>query len=368
MRISIIALLAFGLFSLNVNAQSKISAHLNTGLHVPLNDFTDNTFQGVRPNTFVSGGLGYVLADKFRLRGDLSMGILNGDNNVNFYETTLIETALFAEYDILPYIVLSKKFEFYINAGTGLVAYQTKLFDIATRDRITESPVPGSSSYSLNPLLSGGFNAVYALYPNLAINLGYTQKLTLFNDYMDGFQSGSGNDYYGTLNVGLIATFKKIRDKSKVEIDKKKYNNLISTIDSLDGAAKRGNPEKMARMEMESQEKDLKIRSLEMKIDSMETRVVSVQSENPKSDASPDAAAILATSQYRIIVGSMPSRERATRWINKSNLDQSEMVVLYVDDIDTYRIIYKSYNTYAAAKKDLPSVKAVVADAWIIKL
>ncbi len=368
MRISIIALIAFGFFSSNTNAQSKISVHLNTGLHVPLNDFTDNTFQGVRPNTFVAGGLGYVLADKFRLRGDLSMGILNGDNNVNFYETSLIETALFAEYDILPYIVLSKKLEFYINGGTGLVAYQTKLFDIATRNRITESPVPGTSSYSINPILSGGFNAVYALTPNLAINVGYTQKLTLFNDYMDGFKNGSGNDYYGSLNVGMIATFKKVRDKSKVEINKKKYNNLISTIDSLDGAAKRGNPEKMAKLEMESQEKDLKIRSLEMKIDSMETRVVAIDTENPRTKSSPNAEAILATPQYRIIVGSMPSRERATKWINKSSLDQSEMVVLYVDDIDTYRIIYKSYSTYAAAKKDLPSVKSVVADAWIIKL
>ena len=185
---------------------------------------------------------------------------------------------------------------------------------------------------------------------------------------MDGFKNGSGNDYYGSLNVGMIATFKKVRDKSKVEIDKRKYNNLISTIDSLDGAAKRGNPEKMAKLEMESQEKDLKIRSLEMKIDSMETRVVAIDTENPRTKSSPNAEAILATPQYRIIVGSMPSRERATKWINKSSLDQSEMVVLYVDDIDTYRIIYKSYSTYAAAKKDLPSVKSVVADAWIIKL
>lgn len=368
MRISIITLFAFGLFSFNANAQSKISAHLNTGLHVPLNDFTDNSFQGVKPNTFVSGGLGYVLADNFRLRGDLGMGILNGDNNVNFYETVLIETALFAEYNVLPFIVLSKDFEFYINAGTGLVSYQTKLFDINTRARITESPVPGSASYSINPMLSGGFNAVYSLTPNLAINLGYTQKIMLFNDYMDGFESGSAGDYFGSLNVGLIATFKKVRDKSKVEIDKKKYKNLISTIDSLDEAAKRGNPEKIAKLEMESQEKDLKIRTLEMKVDSLETRVVSIDSENPNKGSKPDAAAILATAQYRIIVASMPTRERATRWINKSSLDQSEMVVLYVDDIDTYRVIYKSYSTYAAAKKDLPAVKSVVADAWIIKL
>lgn len=368
MRISIIALFAFGLFSLNTNAQSKISVHLNTGLHVPLNDFSDNTFQGVRPNTFVNGGLGYVLADNLRLRGDLGFGLLNGDNNVNFYETTILETAIFAEYNVLPYIVLSKKFEFYINAGTGLVSYQSKLFDIVTRNRIDESPNPGSASYSINPMLSGGFNAVYSITPNLAVNLGYTQKLTLFNDYLDAFQSGGSNDYFGSLNVGMIATFKKVKDKTKVEINKKKYNSLISTIDSLDGAAKKGNPEKMAKLEMESQEKDLKIRSLEMKIDSMETTVVTVGSENRNPKAAPDAAAILATSQYRIIVASMPSRERATRWINKSSLDKSEMVVLYVDDIDTYRIIYKSYSSYAAAKKDLPNVKSVIADAWIIKL
>lgn len=363
-----IALFAFALFSLNTNAQSKISVHLNTGLHVPLNDFSDNSFQGVRPNTFVSGGLGYVLADNLRLRGDFGMGILNGDNNINFYETSLIETSIFAEYNVLPYIVLSKKFEFYINAGTGLISYQSKLFDINTRARVDESPGAGSASYSINPMLSGGFNAVYSLTPNLAVNVGYTQKLTLFNDFMDAFKSGSADDYLGTLNVGMIATFKKVKDKSKVEINKKKYDNLISTIDSLDGEAKRANPEKMAKLEMESQEKDLKIRSLEMKMDSMETKVVSVGTENRNPQAAPDAAAILATAQYRIIVASMPSRERATRWISRSSLDKSEMVVLYIDDIDTYRIIYKSYSSYAAAKKDLPIVKSIVSDAWIIKL
>lgn len=368
MRISIITLFAFGLFSINSQAQNKISAHLNTGLHFPQNDFSDNSFQGVKPNTFVSGGLGYVLADNFRLRGDLGMGLINGDNGISFYETTLIETAIFAEYNILPFIVLSDKFEFYINGGTGLVSYQAKLYDMATRDLVVESPNPGDPSYSINTMLSGGFNAVYSLTPNLAVNLGYTQKVMLFNDYMDAFENGGSGDFFASLNVGLIATFKDVKDKSKVEIDKKKYRGLISTIDSLDDVAKNGNPEKMAKLEMESQEKDLKIRSLEIKIDSMETRVVTVNSESPRPQAAPDAEAILATAQYRIIVASMPSRERATRWINKSSLDKSGMVVLYVDDIDTYRIIYKSYPTYAAAKKDLPNVKSVISDAWIIKL
>lgn len=368
MRLLITVLSVFCVTAFSASAQKKLSAHLNTGLYFPFNDFDDNSFQGVKPNGFVSAGLGYELAENFRLRGDLVAGTLNGDNNVNFYETTLYETTLFGEYNVLPLLNTKSKFQLHVNAGTGLVLYYAKLYDVNTRVRVTESPVPSQSSFSMNPILSGGFNITYPITTNLGVNLGYTQKLMLLNDFMDAFESGSSDDYYGALNVGLVVTFKKVRDKNKIEIDRKKYKNLISTIDSLDGASKRANPEKMARLEMESQEKDLKIRSLEMTIDSLQTRVVNVDSENPNKGQTPDAEAILANPQYRIIVGSMPSRELATRWISRSTLDKSEMVVVYIDDIDTYRIIYKSYNSLAAAKKDLPSVKSVVSDAWIIKL
>ena len=355
------------IFSLQATGQTKLSGHLNTGFLFPFNDFTDNSFQGVKPNGFVGAGLGYVLAENFRLRGDLNAGILNGDNNVHFYETTFFEGHLFGEYNIIPLMNSDSKFELNINAGLGLNLYYAKRFDVTTRTRITESPIPSNSSFSTNPIVSAGFSISYPLSPNLAVNLGYTQKAMLFNDNMDTFESGSSDDFYGGLNMGLIFSLKKVKDKSKVEIDRKKYNKLISSIDSLDNIARNGNPEKMARLEMESQEKDLKIRALEVVIDSLKTNVVSIDSEKPASGPKADPATILATPQYRIIVGSMPSRERATRWIARSGLDDSEMVVVYVDDIDTYRIVYKSYNSYAAARKELLQIRGRVPDAWIIK-
>lgn len=368
MRLLSIALSALCITAFSAKGQKDLSVHLNTGLHVPFNDFSDNSFQGVKPNLFVSAGLGYYMFENLWLRADLSAGVLNGNNEVSFYETTLYETGLSAEYNILPYLGKKSKYQIRINAGAGLTSYYTKLYDLTTRDLITESPAPASSSLSINPYFAGGFSVNYPLTTNLAASVGYNQKLMLFNDFMDGFESGASNDFYGTLNVGIVVTFKDVKDKSKVEIDKKKYKKLISTIDSLDIAAKQGNPEKMARMEMESQEKDLKIRSLEMVVDSLKTNVVTVGTDKPKSARQADAEAILATSQYRIIVGSMPTRELATRFISRSSLDQSEMVVIYVDDIDTYRIIYKSFNTLAAAKKELPAARSVVSDAWIIKL
>lgn len=353
----------------NINAQEKLSGHINTGLLVPFNDFSDNSFQGVKPNGMVGIGLGYDLPEGFRLRGDLNLGTLNGDNDVNFYETTLYEGHLFAEYDLLPLIQPKSKFKVYVNAGTGLVLYYSKLFDVNTRERITESPIASKSSFSINPMLSAGFNLGYTLTENLTVNLGYTHRLVLFNDFMDSFESGSSNDSYGGLNVGMTFTFKKVKDRTKVEIDKKKYNKMISSIDSLDNVAQNGSPEKIAKLEMESQEKDLRIRSLESAIDSLNTRVVNVASEGGSSSQTPaDAETILSQVQYRIIVGSMPSRERATKWISRSNLDKSEMVVLYVDDIETYRIIYKSFDSFAAAKKALPEARKSIADAWIIKL
>jgi hypothetical protein len=371
MRFLTITLSLFCLLSFNANAQKKLSGHINTGLLFPFNDFSDNSFRGVKPNSFVSIGLGYDLPKDFRLRGDLNAGLLNGDNNIAFYETSFYEAHLFAEYNVLKLIDSYKKskFQVNVNAGTGLIFYYSKLYDITTRARIAESPNPAESSYSANPMLTAGFNLGYAITPNLNIHLGYTQRAILFNDFMDAFDNGDANDYYGGLNVGMSFTFKKVKDKTKVEVDKKRYNNMIATIDSLDKAASKASPEKMARLEMESQEKDLKISALESTIDSMNTRVASVGTDRPgQSNASADAEAILSNVQYRIIVGSMPTRELAQKWISRSNLDQSEMVVVYVEDIDTYRIIYKSYDSFAAAKKELPSVKSSVPDAWIIKL
>ena len=79
------------------------------------------------------------------------------------------------------------------------------------------------------------------------------------------------------------------------------------------------------------------------------------------------AAEILSRPAYRIIVISLPTREMAQRWIDKSNLDKSEMVIAYIPDLNTHRVVYKSFNTFPAARKEQQRLKRSISDAWIIK-
>ncbi len=354
--------------SYTLQAQESLSGHLNTGLVVPFNDFTNNDFRGVKPNLLISAGLGYALSvPNLRLRGDVTAAILNGSNNSSFYETTFYEGLVSLQYNLVPLFNESSDFRFYLTGGAGVTAYYAKLYDIRTRTLRGESPIPSESSFSLNPVVAAGFEMGYAVTPNLEINLGFTERLMLFNDFMDAFESGSSDDLYGNATVGLTFYLKKQKDKSKVELDKNKYNQLISTIDSLEQANNRVDTEKVARLEMESQEKELKIQMLQNKLDSMRAKVVKIDTDQPATQPKPDAQALLAESKYRIIVASLPSRTMAQRWIDRSSLDKSEMFIVYVDDLNTYRVVYKSFDTFQAARKEQGQVKSIVADAWIKK-
>ena len=353
--------------SYGIKAQEFLSGHLNTGVVIPFNDFTDNSFQGVKPNVLVSAGLGYTLDNpNFRLRGDFTMAAINGDNDIAFYETTFYEGLLSIQYNIVS-LFSDSDFRFNLTAGAGGVFYYSKLYDIQTRSLIVESPDPAESSFSLNPVLAGGFEMGYPISQNLEINLGFTERAMLFNDYMDSFENGSSDDFYGMVTAGLTFYLKDKKDKSKVELDRSKYNQLISTIDSLEGASNDVNPEEIASLEMQNQEKDIRIQMLENQLDSMRAKVVTVDTEKRNIPQAPDAEALLSKQQYRVIVASLPSRTMAQRWIDRSSLDKSEMIIVYVEDVNTYRVIYKSFDSYSAARKEQQQVKTTVSDAWIKK-
>ena len=357
------------LFTVNysVSAQEALSGHLNTGVVIPFNDFTGAGFKGVKPNILVAPGLGYSLGDSgFRLRGDFTLATMNGDNDRDFYETSFYEGLLTAQYDVVN-LFGDSDFKLYLTAGAGLLFYYSKLYDIQTRSRISESPIPSESSFSANPVLAGGFEMGYPLSQNLEINLGFVERALIGNDYMDAFASGSSDDLYGNLTVGLTFYLKDKKDVNMVEMDRSKYNRLISTIDSLENTSNQGDPEEIARLEMESKDKDVKIQILENELDSLRAKVVKIDTEKRNIPPAPDAEALLSSPRYRIIVASLPSRTMAQRWIDRSNLDKSEMIIVYVSDLNTYRVIYKSYDSYEAARKEQQQVKSVVSDAWIKK-
>ncbi|MEQ9262390.1 MAG: SPOR domain-containing protein [Owenweeksia sp.] len=367
MRHFILTLFIILTVSYGYKAQESLSGHLNTGLIIPFTDFTESSFRGTKPNVLISAGLGYQFnVPNLRLRGDITAATIDGDDNVFFHETTFYEGLLSLQYNIVP-LFSDSKFKLYLTGGAGGVFYYSKLYDIKTRSLVAESPNPAEQSLSFNPVLAGGIEMGYPISDNLEINLGFTERAVLFNDYIDAYKSGDFNDLYGSLTAGLTFYLKDKKDKSKVELDRSKYNQLISTIDSLEGASNNGNPEDIAKLEMEKREKDLRIQMLENELDSMRAKVVKLDTEKRNMPQAPDAEQLLSRPQYRLIVASLPSRAMAQRWMDRSSLDKSEMIIIYVEDINTYRVIYKSYDSYSAARKEQQQIKSVVSDAWIKK-
>ncbi len=349
-------------------AQEKFSGNLNTGLLFPFTDYTETSYPGHKPNLAISTGIGYQFNKYLKLRGDILYGTLNGNNNINFYETSIYDGQLALEFNAMKLFNDRSNYKINVLGGTGLIAYYSRLYSIATGNLVAASPADPEKILSPNAYISGGLNVGVPITKKLDVNAGFTLKYLIDAPYLDATQSGDATDHFGFLNVGLVYYLKSDKDKNKIEMDKRKYRMLVNRMDSLENASSGVSPEKLARMEMESQEKDLLINSMREELDSLRANVVEVKTDRPGQQTDlPDRVAILNSVQYRIIVASLPTRAMAQRWIDRSQLDKSEMITAYIEDINTYRVIYKSFDTLAAAKKELQQVKSLVSDAWIIK-
>lgn len=353
----------------------KLSGHANFGYIIGFTDYTSNNYSGADPNLAINAGLGYMIYDNLRLRGDLMLGMLNGNNNVGFFQTTIFEPRLALEYNVLPLISDNNDWVVNIIGGVGLTISQARSFRVSNRQLITESPQPTGTFMSPNAMAGGGFNIGYNIHNNMQINLGFEGKLPFNQDYLDATKSGQANDLYSMINLGVVFNLKTNRDKSKIEVDPKVYSQLKSDIDSLAQVAEAGDPQRVSRLEMETREKSLRIRTLEAKVDSLENiktsgNVASIANDGttqPTYNGSAITQSSISEPAYRIVVVSMPSEARAQDWINRSSLDKNNMLVVYVENLNTFRVVYNSYPSFAAAKKDLPMVRTEIPDAWIIK-
>lgn len=356
--------------SFQVNAQEKLSGHLNLGYLVPFTDLSNSDYSGYDPNLAVSAGLGYMVYENLRLRGDLLIGNMNGDNGIAFYQTTLIEPKLALEYNLATLLSDNPKYRFNVLGGAGIALIQARSFDFNTRALIAESPIPQETFMSPNGFISGGLNFGYAVTPKLEVNLGYEHRLIFDQEYIDATKSGDFSDVYGGISLGLVFYFGESKKPGTVEIEQNKYRKMQQRMDSLEIVASEGNQIKVARLEMKSKEQELELARMKARVDSLRAtgNTVNVATDNSKGvEIKPNQKAILGAPQFRIIVASLPSQAQGQRWIDRSNLNKQEMVVAYVQDINTYRVVYKSFDTLDAAKKELQNIKTTIPDAWIIK-
>ncbi len=358
--------------STSLSAQEKLSGQIYGGFLRPYNDFTQSDYVGYKRNFAIGLGMGYQMGPLMRLRLDVASGLLNGNDATRYYETNIYEGQIGLDFNLVK--VFNREYEgfkFNLQGGAGMMMYSARLYERASGAKVVESPVRGVRAFSPNAILTYGANISFPITPKLDINLGYTNRWTEDVDWMDGRKSGDHSDTYGMMNVGFVFYLKSDKDRSKIEIDKKDLDRVIAEKDSLGQAAERGQKsvERVAELEMETQEKQVRIRQLERKVDTLiaqiDAETDTVPPTAPRAPANADA--ILANEQFRVVVASLPTEAMAQRWIDRSRLDKSEMIIAYISDLNTYRVVYKSYDSYPAARKELLNIKGVVSDAWVVK-
>ena len=370
---SLLSLLLLTTFAMQ--GQEKFSAMVEMGLGIPFVELNGNTYQGYKPNIGISGGVGYDIMPNLRLRADVMAIQLNGNNDASYFQAQAYEGSASVDYNILGLFNKNSKYMLNARGGVGAGFANSNLYDINTRQKITEVPAQnvGGSSYSIQTFILAGLNLGIPVSDKIAINVGYAHRVLWFQPWLDAFNANSF-DTYGVLTAGLHFNLKSDRDKSKIEVDPKKYNALKAKADSTDRfeAQANRNAERIGRLEMSNQEKDMQIAMLQGAVDSLKANPIVVKGEvTPgkkenmvvRNQSSDD----IGPERYRVVVVSSPTRAGAQKFIDRSKLDKEEMMIAYIERLDTYRVIYKSTDAIEAAKKHRDEARKYYSDAWIAK-
>lgn len=360
-------------------SQEKLSGHTYAGWLLPQTDFTQADHDGNKPNLAVGVGMGYQFAPALSLRGDFMTGSMDGNNGTYFFETTLYEAKLALDMNIIRLFKKDyEKIKLNFHVGPGLAFYSSKAYDEATRSKVTESPIPTEKALSPNFVLGYGGSVGIALGKKLDLTVGYVNRYVEDAEWLDAYRSGEFSDHYGMVTAGFTYHLKTYKDPTKVEVDKKAYSDLNSKVSNLEGevAECEDNQERLSELEMSNKEKDMRIEQLEKELDSAKTNYTTAMATTTSAATSASggqapsneaAQAILSTPQYRIVVASLPTQAMAQRWIDRSTLNKSGMIIAYVQDLNTYRVIYNSYDSFPAARKELLNIKSQIPDAWVVK-
>lgn len=366
--------LGLSLCALSSSGQTKFSGNLEGGLGVPFADLNDNTYEGYKANFTIGAGLGYELDPSSRLRLDLLAGQLNGNNADFFWQAQIYEGSVSYEYNLIHLFNYQSNYKLNFRGGLGAGLATSHLFDINSRQRIAEIPSPGNNrdAFSLQSYVLLGANFGIPLTNKVDFNIGYAQRFLLFQPWLDAFDPNS-NDHYGVGTVGFTVYLRSDRDKSKIEVDPNNYQELKqrAEVSAQNQRELEKEKERLARLEMLNQEKEMEIAMLKQDLDSLKANpvVVSGEATPGRGESIKVRSADFDTGEkmFRIVVVSAPSQAGAQKFVERSKLDNSEMKIAYIEQLDTYRVVYKSASTMEEARKYLQEARKYYSDAWIVK-
>lgn len=364
-------------FATLAHGQNKLSANLETGIGLPFTDLSNTDYLGYRANLMLGAGLGYELKPYSRLRGDLLAGQLNGNDDLSFWQAKVFDGSISYEYNLMGLFNPESDVKLNLRGGLGAGLLNSKRFSRENRQLIVEVPLPpqpsGRDAYSLYTFFLLGANVGIPITNKLDLNLGYAHRGLIAAPWLDAFDENS-NDQFGVVTAGLSLYIRTDRDESKIEIDPSEYEALKSRSAAADQTEQELEKEKerLARMEMISQEKEMEIALLKEDIDSLKANPVMVKGEVKPGKG--ESLRIRRSSvdedyvkKFRIVVVSAPSQAAAQRFIDRTKLDNTDMVIAYMEQLDTFRVVYKSALTMEEARKYLQEARKYYRDAWVVE-
>lgn len=343
--------------------QEKLSVHTNLAYLWPLTDNNGNDHDFNRFNIGLDLGIGYQYNERLVIRGAWLMGIMDG-YNVYYSQTFISEPGIFADYNILPWFKEGSKAKLNVTGGLGFMFFYANAYDRPGPDRqlILAHPADGAA-FSKAATVTAGGQFQYPVTDNISLQLQTTLKYLYANDYLDAFENGAGTDFIATVELGAVFQLGKSVGKDEMLIKKSNYDALAQS----EKSTKEEMDELRSRHQMDMQEKNLRISGLQTEVDSLRAeknkRVLPVEVKNEVVTAPVDVDAPM----WRVIIGSFPSQARAQQFVDRVSLDRSEMQILYIEEINTYRVVYKSFDNVNAAMKAKGEARTVISDAWVVK-
>ena len=356
----------------NVHASAQGHFVVNTSLGVmrlisPLDSWA---FPKFKINAVMTPDIGYQFNNKFYAGAALSVGILNGADAKQYYESTFFSPGVVGRLNLIPFFNNTTKTRLEIEGGLEVFSFYTTLYKRSNGQKILFVP-SNKGSLSMGGGGNVGLRATFPVNDNVGFSVGYKIHI-ISNPWIDGIKKSADESfsYIHDFSIGLRLSLENMLKKNEVRVDRKKYQNLNSQLQDLQQNQQR----LVASNEVKLREKDNQIVSMAKEIDSLRAYLAAIpeiKEESPSASASGgrkqvDPMEAVKNKAFRIVVGSFPTQLMAQNYMERSPLNNPDMFVVYVEDLKTYRVIYRSYATREAAQKELSKVRENVKTAWII--
>ncbi|MCH8545658.1 MAG: SPOR domain-containing protein [Cryomorphaceae bacterium] len=351
------------------------------GMYIVNSKFTETNFHGYRLPLAGQVYAHYHFNEAFGVKGNIFTGISTGSDGAGqYYEGYYGESDIRFTFNALALRGegVSDRTRLELDLGVGGMMFNSTMLQ-RTNDNVrprllTRIPANRSSS-SLATIIAGSVRFSTTIFNDLSVNFGGQIFMALGNQWLDAYaEENDHSDFVIMPFVGLSYAFKNVAASDQVIIDETKYQALNNNIAEL----KQKVEEEKLKRDVMTEDFDAMSKALQREmdallneVDSMQALVAGQRASERVVDAKTDFAIVKDDSDdamWRVVVGSYPTKELANRFVARTQLSKKEMIILYSERTQTYRVIYKSFAALNEAIEAREAARKEVSDAWIIKL